>query len=888
MTIWKWREKKIRWEKPDAIKTESFGDLIWGAVWESFAIVLLLFASLSMCTVAAKQVRIGLLGGWKLFMTVIGAVFFREVCLRYAVQYVQGILSKQENAEKREKNEDRIPLLLTIGKAVVILALFWCFWGYGRAHAAELKGGLLAIVQQYLDAYNRMFHANIVVMGALEKWISDTLFFGVLALFFVFYLLSDMGERKTLFLFFPLLSVSALMAVGLTPEWEQVVLAGTGLFMLCHGAGRKRARRSVLVTLVLFLAVTVLSGALLEKQARGLLTHAPQAKAVERRLESRLETLFSAGLIFGDPRVSNSSPRYKDAEVMTIRTDEQPQGNSYFWNFHGARYDHGTWISADQTFEDACREHGMEAKEAAAYLSGSVSALFKEVWKRQTMISSYYDPSGVQRTDHQMQFEMQYKGVFNGSALLSYGADTRELQGVNCRGDYVAGKSWTQKKLYMEAWDSQSFATNLIIVANRFGGERTQEEKAFWDWYDAYVRATYLDIPSELADSGALASEAFPYPYKASFTYDDAEKLPDNEERLLLAGLIQKMLQGPSSTYSWDLDKLDAGVDPVIYFLEHDRKGYCMHFASAGVLLLRNLRVPARYTAGYVVPQSGFRKTEEGSFRADVIDRNGHAWVEIYLDGIGWMPVEMTPGYGGSSEELPTSKEAQEKRKKAAAEEKTPASEEEGQSAPDESAAESASSQASDMEAEQESSEHAASEEESSSENEESQAKEASDTKEDAGDKKAGAGDPFGRGNAADGEGEGFRSGKGFHIILRGVLLLVVMTLLALVIGQAVRKRQKRLEDMISRQYYKGAVRIMHQRVYRKLRLGRKIRRDFARGGALTDQDLEEALRRVLGEERDAVIAEYMRVVKKAAFSCKNLSEQEYKAVRKVYRMIKK
>ena len=33
--------------------------------------------------------------------------------------------------------------------------------------------------------------------------------------------------------------------------------------------------------------------------------------------------------------------------------------------------------------------------------------------------------------------------------------------------------------------------------------------------------------------------------------------------------------------------------------------------------------------------------------RASVLDSDAHAWVEIYLDGYGWYPVEMTPGYTG-------------------------------------------------------------------------------------------------------------------------------------------------------------------------------------------------------------------------------------------------
>ena len=67
-----------------------------------------------------------------------------------------------------------------------------------------------------------------------------------------------------------------------------------------------------------------------------------------------------------------------------------------------------------------------------------------------------------------------------------------------------------------------------------------------------------------------------------------------------------------------------------------------MHFASAGALILQSLGVPARYASGYVVEPSAFHKEKKG-YQADVPDYNAHAWVEIYLENIGWVPVEMTP-----------------------------------------------------------------------------------------------------------------------------------------------------------------------------------------------------------------------------------------------------
>ena len=113
-----------------------------------------------------------------------------------------------------------------------------------------------------------------------------------------------------------------------------------------------------------------------------------------------------------------------------------------------------------------------------------------------------------------------------------------------------------------------------------------------------------------------------------------------NEFRLEIAALIRDYL-GKLAVYDPDTPAAPDGEDATLYFLTESRQGYCMHFASAAALLLRLVGIPTRYVAGYVadIPASG---------KANVPDSNAHAWVEVYLDGYGWEPVEVTPAYAGS------------------------------------------------------------------------------------------------------------------------------------------------------------------------------------------------------------------------------------------------
>jgi hypothetical protein len=118
-------------------------------------------------------------------------------------------------------------------------------------------------------------------------------------------------------------------------------------------------------------------------------------------------------------------------------------------------------------------------------------------------------------------------------------------------------------------------------------------------------------------------------------------------EKLELLGRI-KSLMNDECDYSLSPHKTPSNRDFVNYFLLENHKGYCTHFASAGVMLARMAGIPARYATGYILVETdinGGKRNSDGSITIDVKDNRSHAWVEIYLDEIGWVPYEFTKGY---------------------------------------------------------------------------------------------------------------------------------------------------------------------------------------------------------------------------------------------------
>lgn len=93
-----------------------------------------------------------------------------------------------------------------------------------------------------------------------------------------------------------------------------------------------------------------------------------------------------------------------------------------------------------------------------------------------------------------------------------------------------------------------------------------------------------------------------------------------------------------SARYDRDTPAMPEGEeDFALWFLRESDRGYCVHFATAAVVLLRAADVPARYVTGYMVealPGKTVTATEE----------DAHAWAEYYEPLLGaWIPLEATP-----------------------------------------------------------------------------------------------------------------------------------------------------------------------------------------------------------------------------------------------------
>jgi hypothetical protein len=116
-------------------------------------------------------------------------------------------------------------------------------------------------------------------------------------------------------------------------------------------------------------------------------------------------------------------------------------------------------------------------------------------------------------------------------------------------------------------------------------------------------------------------------------------KLPlEYQQSDFARALSVKLYMDQTMTYTMKASH-EGYDDPVAHYVFEDPRGYCVHQAHAAVYLWRSLGIPSRVGAGYATDA---RNRGNGSA---ILLRSGeaHAWPEVYLQGAGWVILDISP-----------------------------------------------------------------------------------------------------------------------------------------------------------------------------------------------------------------------------------------------------
>ncbi|MGN0813844.1 MAG: transglutaminase family protein, partial [Candidatus Coproplasma sp.] len=210
--------------------------------------------------------------------------------------------------------------------------------------------------------------------------------------------------------------------------------------------------------------------------------------------------------------------------------------------------------------------------------------------------------------------------LFTSDYLLPYYMSVDKAEDTNTyyiptSDVWFKGNTLTDYSLYYYSYDFVS--DGKVAVSGSY--------QAFEAAYRSFVYENYLAVPDSTNEylQSVISAEGF--------SADDSDIVAK------VANYIQN-----AATYNLKYPAaLDNSSDMVVSFLRDYKEGICQHYASAATLMFRSLGIPARYTIGYVGETTASEWVGIGSDSA-------HAWVEVYIDGLGWVNVEVTGSGNGS------------------------------------------------------------------------------------------------------------------------------------------------------------------------------------------------------------------------------------------------
>jgi transglutaminase-like putative cysteine protease len=182
------------------------------------------------------------------------------------------------------------------------------------------------------------------------------------------------------------------------------------------------------------------------------------------------------------------------------------------------------------------------------------------------------------------------------------------------------GEPWVEEITYIRSNAALDSGESYQVVSAASQASVSQLQATSTD-YPAWIRARYLQLPDSITGrTRALAHELadlFDNPY---------------DKARAIEGYLRREIK-----YNEKLAAPPPGVDRVDYIVFEAKEAYCDYYASAMIVMLRSLGIPARFAVGFA----------QGTFNTDlnayqVVNADAHSWVEVYFPQYGWIEFEPT------------------------------------------------------------------------------------------------------------------------------------------------------------------------------------------------------------------------------------------------------
>lgn len=324
---------------------------------------------------------------------------------------------------------------------------------------------------------------------------------------------------------------------------------------------------------------------------------------------------------------------FNDVKVMEVTVNSRPQTTIYLKGFSAGNYTGNSWTDFPDSVYNEYESLFDASQKNDIFLGNLAGEMIVENWYPENTIPTKMITINNISANYDVLYYPYNSSIMNLNGL-SYVNDTSITSNSRTNSMPI----YFPQSIQAEAWYSRL----------GFSGQKSFSE------YDPSQNEFIADNQGFINKNSVLYDIELEYRDFVFDNYLDYDKdlfaeicytFENIAEYRTLSEIISEARQyvWKRAAYSLSPGKTPADADFIDYFLYESGLGYCSHFASAGVVIFRAAGIPAKYCEGFICTPSSFSK-EDSIYSADILDNSAHAWVEIYISGIGWVPVEMTPG----------------------------------------------------------------------------------------------------------------------------------------------------------------------------------------------------------------------------------------------------
>lgn len=169
-------------------------------------------------------------------------------------------------------------------------------------------------------------------------------------------------------------------------------------------------------------------------------------------------------------------------------------------------------------------------------------------------------------------------------------------------------------------------AGTTYIVHSALANPSIEDLRAAGTNYPSWVTARYLQLPENF--SPRIAELAQQISANAETPY---------ERTAAITAWLRNEIE-----YQAVIPPIPNDQNPLEWVLFESKRGFCMYYASAEVLMLRSLGIPARMAVGFAQGEVIEDQQDQTSISYLVRRKDYHAWPEVYFPEIGWVEFEPT------------------------------------------------------------------------------------------------------------------------------------------------------------------------------------------------------------------------------------------------------